>query len=209
MKKLAEKYNWPLWDQVFTFFFHRSFSSLLLIMGSVFVFLQPTKGLFFFFSLFFEQTSDLFYPQLFLRLIPFSTKCLLKHLSWTFSRLRMRQNKFALGNFILSTVFCGFHQHASRKIDASHIFLKKLNLQGSHNQNKSACLQSAVHRDGSRAALRMWVLLFFICGAGSAWQWETDQHWPLENLPRVHSVGKVCNVHNARTSVNVRVVTWI
>lgn len=42
-------------------------------MGSVFVFLQPTKGLFFFFPFFFEQTSDLFYPQLFLRLIPFST----------------------------------------------------------------------------------------------------------------------------------------
>lgn len=176
--KLAEKYNWPLWDKDFTCFF--SIGVFLLSSSSWDLCLfssSPLKGFSFFSPFFLNRLQIYFIHNCFLDWFPSVQICLLKHLSWTLSRLRMRQNKFALGNFILSTVFCGFHHHASRKIDASHIFWKELDLQGSHNQNKPACLQSTVHKDGSMAVLRIWVLLLFFCGADSVLQWETDQQW--------------------------------
>lgn len=106
-----------------TFFFHQSFSSLLLLLESVLVFFQRTQNIFF--SFFFNTLQISFIHNCFLDCFPSIQIWLLKHLSWTLSRLRTRQNKFAPGNFILSTIFCGFHHHASRKIDALHVFWKE------------------------------------------------------------------------------------
>lgn len=95
----------------------------------MFVFLQPTQRLFFP-SLFLNSFHISFIHNCFLDCFPLIELRLPKHLSWTLSRLRIRQNKFASGNFILSTIFCGFRHHASKKLDALHVFWKELGLQG-------------------------------------------------------------------------------
>lgn len=144
--KLAAKYYWPLWNQVspsITFFFPLESS-----------FSPPSHGIctcfpsayskIFFFSLFLNSLQISFIHNCFLDCFPSVQIGLLKHLSWTLSRLRTRQNKFAPGNFILSTIFCGFPHHASTKIDALHVFWKELGLQGKFlTARTSQCIHKA------------------------------------------------------------------
>lgn len=68
----------------------------------------------FFFSLFLNSFHISFIHNCFLDCFPLIE--LILSLLWVLLRCfrSLRQNKFASGNFILYTIFCGFHHHASK-----------------------------------------------------------------------------------------------